>query len=112
MTVTAKALIDSKFAANAATTEYTAPTSTRTIVDKFTATNTDTGAQTITIYLVPNGGTASASNTVIQAKSLSSGSTYDFTELKNQIFNTGDFIAVSASIASKVVIRASGREVT
>lgn len=110
MTVTAKALIDAKYAASSVATEYTA--SGHTIIDKFTATNTDASAVTLTVYIVPSGGTAGGSNTVISAKSIAAGATSDLSELQNQILNTGDLISVFASTASKMVIRMSGREVT
>lgn len=112
MTVTAKCLLEAKFASDSATTEYTAPLNTKAIIDKFTATNTDSGAVTITIYIVPSGGSASDSNMIVKTKSISAAETFDFSVLQNQILNTGDFIRVVASVASKMVIRISGREVT
>lgn len=112
MGVTAKNLISSKYAASSATTEYTAPASTRTLIDKFTATNTDGAAQTITVYIVPSGGSAGGSNIIVSAFSMAAGETKDFSSLQNQILNTGDFVSVFASVPSKVVIRLSGREVT
>lgn len=111
MTVTAKALIEAKYASTSAATEYTA-TGVRTIIDKFTATNTDAAAVTLTVYIVPSGQTAGATYTVISAKSIAAGATADLSELQNQILNSGDFISVFASTASKLVIRMSGREVT
>jgi hypothetical protein len=111
MSVTAKTLIESKFASNSSVTEYTAPASTRTIVDKFTATNTDSGAVTITIYLVPSGDSFEDSNMVVKTKSVAAAATADVTELKNHVLNTGDLIVVVASVNNKMVIRASGREV-
>lgn len=112
MSVTAKTLIESKYAANSATTEYTCPADTHTIIDKFTACNDDSGAVTLTVYLVPSGGTAGASNQMVKAYSLAAGANKDFTELQNQILNAGDFISIVASAASKVAVRGSGREVT
>ncbi len=111
MSVTAKVLINSKFAANGTNTEYTAPVSTRTIIDKFTATNVDASARTLTVFFVPSGGSAGSSNTIISALSISAGATTDLTQLQNQIMAAGDFIAASASAANAIVIRASGREV-
>ena len=112
MTVTAKCLLEAKFAASSATTEYTAPASTKTIIDKFTATNTDSGAVTITIYIVPSGSSATDSNMIVKTYSIAAATTHDFSELQNQILNTGDFISVLASTASKMTIRISGREIT
>lgn len=109
--VTAKVLINSRYAGSSATTEYTCPTSTRTIIDKFTATNTDSGALTITVYIVPSGGSATGSNTITKAYSISAGATVSLSEMQNQILAAGDFVSVLASSASKVVIRMSGREI-
>ena len=55
MSVTVKPLIQAKYAADFVATEYTAPVSTKAIVDKFTATNTDSGDQTISVHIVPSG---------------------------------------------------------
>jgi hypothetical protein len=114
MSVTAKALINSKFASDAVVAEYTAPAATRTIIDKFTATNTDGSvAKTISIYLVPSGSTAGPSNQIVDAKSLAALQCYEFsTELKNHVLAAGDSICVVAASASTVNIRASGRECT
>lgn len=112
MTVTAKALIDAKFAASSDTTEYTVSANTRVIIDKFTATNTDGSSQTITVNLVKTGTSVASSNLVVSVKSIATNVTSDLSELQNQILNAGDFVSVKASIASKVVIRMSGREVT
>lgn len=112
MSVTAKCLIEAKYAADSDTTEYTTAANTRTIIDKFTATNTDGSDQTITVYIVESGGSVGAEKTITSAQSITAGVSVDLTEMKNQILNAGDFIAAKASVASKVVIRASGREVT
>lgn len=112
MTVTAKTLINAKYAANTDTTEYTVPASTKTIIDKFTATNTHSGAVKISINIVPSGGTVGASNLIIQEQSLAAGATYDFTQMQNQVLSAGDFVSVDSETASVMVIRMSGREVT
>ena len=112
MTVTAKALIEAKYASTSATTEYTAAINTRVIIDKFTATNTDSSAVTLTLYLVPSGGSAGGSNTLLSAYSIAAGATLDASMVQNHILNAGDFVSVLASAASKLVIRMSGREIT
>ena len=112
MSVNARCLISAKYASNSDNTEYTAPGSTYTIIDKFTATNTDSSARTVSVNLIPSAGTVGASNLIISAFSIAAGATKDFSELQNQILNTGEAISVVASVASKVVIRASGRETT
>lgn len=113
MSITAKPLFSAKYAADTTpNTEYTTPSGKRTIVDKFTATNTDTATQTISINIVANTGSNGADNLIVKNKSIIAGATADLTEMQNQILASGDFIDVVASIADKIVIRASGRELS
>lgn len=112
MTVTAKCLLEAKYAENAETTQYTAPTGTRTIVDKCTATNVTGSPATLTWRLVPSGGSAGASNTITYTKTVAAGVTETFPEMVGQALNTGDSVSSLASAATTLVIRLSGREVT
>lgn len=110
MTVTAKCLIESKYAENAQTAQYTA-SGVRAIIDKFTGYNGTAGAVTLTVSLVASGGTASADE-IIVSKSIAAGETYTFPELVGQVLNSGGFISTLASAATSIVIRVSGRETT
>lgn len=111
MSVTANVLIGAQFVGSGATT-YTAPTATRTIVDKFTATNTDSSSHTITVSIVPSGQSSGSQNAITSAFAIAAGVAADLTELHNQILASGDFVSVTASAANKLVIRMSGREIT
>lgn len=111
MSVTPKVLINAKFATSA--DEYTAPASTTTIIDKFTATNPSaTTSYTLDIYIIPSGETAADSNKVVSAKSFAANETVDFSALQNQILKAGDIIRVVPSSTGVISIRCSGREVT
>lgn len=110
MTTTAKVLIPAKQAENAQTTQYTA-TNVRTIIDKFTATNTSGVAVTLSVNLVTSGATAGDSNLIIKTKSLSAGETYTFPEIVGHVLDSGGFISTIASAATSITIRACGREV-
>jgi len=109
MTVTAKCLLEAKQAESAQTTQYTAATGTRTIIDKFTARSV--AGATLSVNLVSSGGAAGASNLVV-TKTLAAGEQYTFPELVGQVLNAGDFISTIASVATDTVIRISGRENT
>jgi len=111
MAVTAKAIIPSIQAVNANTTQYTAPASTRTILDKFTGTNTTGAPATLTVNLVNSGGAAGAANQIVQ-KTLAAGESYTFPEIVGHVLNAGDFINTNDSVNNAVTIRASGREVS
>lgn len=111
MTITAKAIIPAIQAVNANTTQYTAPASTRTIVDKFTGTNTTGAAATLTVNLVNSAGAAGVANQIV-VKVLAAGEAYTFPEIVGHVLNSGDFISTNDSVNNAVTIRASGREVT
>lgn len=110
MSVAAAKLFDAQYAQTPASTLFTA--ASVTILDKVTATNTDAGSQTLTVYLVPNGGSPGGSNTIYSALSLTAGTEVDLTALQNQILAAGDSIQMLASVASKIVVRGSGRVIS
>lgn len=112
MTVTAKALFEPLQAQNVETTQYTTPGGTRTIIDKFTGTNTTGAAATLTVRLVASGGAAGVTNTVVSAKTLQPGEAYTFPEVVGHVLNPGDFISTLAGTAAALTIRSSGREVS
>lgn len=113
MTATLQALINSKDAETATTTQYTSPTGGKgTIIDQFTATNHDTTARTITVYLVPSGGAAGTTNVIVSAQSVAPGLPYICSELITHVLSPGDFIATAAGTANTICIRASGRLIT
>lgn len=111
MTTTAAVLIPSIVAVASDTTQYTSASVT-TIIDKFTATNYDTVSRTITVNLVPSGGSASTTNQVVRTKTLQAGETYTFPELVGHVLDKGGFISTIASNATGINIRASGRVIS
>jgi len=112
MSVIAKTLVPSAQAPAANTTQYTAPAATRTIIDKFTATNTTGAGATLTVFLVTAAGAAVAANTIISAQALAAGQCYTCPELVGHVLNPGDFIVTASSVNLALTIRSSGREVT
>ena len=111
MTVTAKAIIESKQAENAQTQQYSAD-NCRTIIDKFTATNTSAGVVSLSVNLIPASGSFGDGNLIVKTKSLAGGETYTFPEIVGHVLNQGGTISTLASAANSVTIRASGREIT
>lgn len=112
MSVQAKSLFTPLQIAAAETTQYTAPTGTRTIIDKLTGTNTTAGAQTITVKLVQAGGAVGVANTIVSAKTIAPGECYTFPEIVGHVLNAGDFLSTLASAGASITVRASGREVS
>ena len=110
MAVTVKTLIPAKQAEAVQTTQYTA-TNCRTIIDKFTATNTAAGNVTINVNLITSGGTPGDSNLIVDTRSIAPNETYTFPELVGQVLDPSGFISTIASAATSLTIRASGREI-
>jgi hypothetical protein len=113
MTVTAKPLVAAKYAEATETTQYgPVATGVRTIIDKVTATNVTAAPATITLRLVPSGGTPGPSNTITLTKTLAAGEVYPVPEAIGHILGSGEFISTLAGTASAIVLRISGREVS
>ena len=111
MTVTVRVLIPAKQAENAQTTQYTA-TNVKAIIDKFTVTNTSANNVTFSCNLVTVTGSASASNLIIDTRTIVPDETYTCPELVGQALDVGGFISTLAGTATSLTIRASGREIT
>lgn len=111
MAVVTKVLIPAKIAEVGQTTQYTAGGVTA-IIDKFTATNYDTVARTISVNLVTFGGSAGNDNLIVKTKTLQASETYTFPELVGQVIASGGFISTIASTGTSINIRCSGREVS
>lgn len=106
-TVTVGCLVEAGTAALAETTIYTSPAGTRTIIDKVTSYAAASPA-TLTLKVVPSGGSAGASN-VLGVKTFSAGESYTWPELVGHILEPGD--AISEIATGTVVRRLSGRSV-
>jgi len=111
MTVQATVLIPSKHAENTQTTQYTA-TGVRTIIDKFTVTNTSASNATISVNLVASGDTAGNDNLIIDARNIAPGETYSVVGVVGHSLAPSGFISTLASAATALTIRASGREIS
>ena len=110
-TSTVSVLIPAKQAENAQTTQYTA-TLCRTIIDKFTVTNTTAGSVAFSANLVTAAGAAAAGNLMISARTIAARDTYNCPELVGHSLAPSDFISTLAGAATSLTIRASGREIT
>lgn len=111
MAVTVKNIIPRKQAENAQTAQYTA-LNCKTIIDKFTVTNTSAANVTFSVNLVAASGTADATNLVLKSRAIAPGEAYTCPELVGQVLEDGGFISTLAGAAAALTISASGREIT
>ena len=111
MAINVRRLISPTQVANATTTYYTA-TNVRATLDKVTLTNTTAGAVTMELWLVPNAGSASDSNKILDGVSIAAHGSYLCPEVVGHTLEPGETLQAKASAATSVSLRASGREVS
>jgi hypothetical protein len=110
MTVTISNIIPRKEVEVGITSQYIAD-SRKTVIDKFTVTNTGASESNISIYLPDISSSPSASNCVLFVREIAAGETYLCPELVGQVIEVGGSIHTDAS-ALGFTISASGREIT
>ena len=112
MPIIAANIIPAKNMENAQTTQYVAPSSTTTIIDKFTATNFSSSMVNVSVNLATVGEASGNSNLIVKTRTLQPGETYTFPEIVGHTLPSGGFISTLASASSAVNLRASGREIS
>lgn len=93
-----------------AATYYTAPTGVRARNLWLTVNNPTATAYTATVYIVPSGGSASATNTISYQKTILPGRTEIFYELYGHVLDPADFIQALASTNGVINMQLSGVE--
>lgn len=110
MAVSIKVLIPARIAVATDTIQYTTPAGIKSVIDKFTGTNYDVVARTLSVNIVTSGDAVGNQNLIVKTKTLQPGETYTFPELVGTALDAGGYISTIASNATGVNIRASGRE--
>lgn len=112
MAITGKRMVAGSQLTASAATYYTVGASTRAQIQAMTITNRNASSRTVTIHLVPSGGTADDTNIILAAKSLAQNESYKVIEAIGQWLEAGGTIQALASAATSVNLVASGIEVT
>lgn len=91
-----------------ASTIYTAGVGVKALLKELVVSNISASAASFSMHVVPSGGTASSSNLMVPALSISPNSflTIDF----NEVLNAGDTLQAFASAATTINVMASGFE--
>lgn len=93
--------------ATAQTTQYTTPASRQDVIKDMEVCNTTGAAITVTVNVVPTGGSAGTSNAVFFQMSIPANQTLHWTG--TIVMNAGDFISTAAS-ATGLTLTVSGLE--
>lgn len=105
-------MVEGTVLTTSAVTQYTAPGLTKAVIKKVTVTNTTGGAQSVTLYLIPSGGSAGDASTNTIAATVPANSGVELYLAENHVLETGDFVQALASANSALTLMASGIEVT
>lgn len=106
MAVTAAQLFAPTQIPNAVTKVYQSAGSTR--IDKFTVCNPSGSAATVSIFLVPEGGTTGDATTITKDHSLASKSTWNSPDPVGLVMNKGDTLYVSSDTDNALTVVAAG----
>lgn len=94
---------------NTETTVYTVPANTYVKVSHGVLTNVSAAAVTVSVALVPSGGTADGTHRIVYQYSLAAGDSLSLADyLAGAMLGPGDFISVLASAASAVDVVITG----
>lgn len=111
MSVTLKALVEPVAVPTVAASLFTSSANTR--IDACYVANPDAvNTADVTVYLVPSGGSAGASNAVYTTKTLQPLETWIVTALIGQVLAAGDSIQAIKTGSAAPTIRASGTVIT
>lgn len=97
-----------QYVAATETTQYTCAANSAVRVASATLCNTHTAAITVSVSVVPTGGTAAGSNRILSSYSVAAGDSIRLDELTGALLGPGDFISGIASTASKVAFVVTG----
>jgi hypothetical protein len=95
---------------NTGGTLYTVPASTTIIVREIFAVNTSGSAQTVSISLVPTGGSQASTNRIVDAYSINAHTHYQWSCW--QVLDAGDFIYAIANANTAITVTISGMALT
>lgn len=102
-------LCSTRIASTAETTVYTVPGSTGAVIKHGTLCNTTGAAVTVSLSLVPSGGTAGATNRVISSFSLPANDTQPLRDyLAGACLGPQDFVSIQVGTADAVVLALTG----
>jgi hypothetical protein len=106
-----KTLVTPQQVTNSTATYYTA-TGVKTRIHKITVTNPTATARDITIYVVPSGGSAGDSTTIVKTRTVLPLETWDCWALSGHIIPSGGTLQAVASASTALTLYASGADIT
>jgi hypothetical protein len=107
-----KELVQPQFLPNSTATILPASTSSKYYLNALNFTNSSSGTESFTVYLVPPAGTAGNGNALIKARPLMANKTDGGMELVGQVLEAGATIQAFCSASNAINVSISGWEIT
>src|SRR4051794_7705288 len=99
-------IVSGQVPATTATTIYTVPSSSRVKVASLSLTNVSAAAVTVSVGVVPSGGTADGTHLILSSYSLASNDTISHEDvlaaIKGATLPTGAFLSITAAAANTI----------
>lgn len=109
--IVTKPLVEGVVLTTSAVAYYTTSSKVTSAITKATVTNTTGTSATVTVYIVPPGGSPAAANTIISAQPIAAGHSIDLFQLHGQkLVTAGESLQALASAGSALSLRVTGYE--
>lgn len=103
-----KILASGRVSGTTATTVYTVPASSAVKIATAVLCNTSASAVTISVSVVPSGGTVDGTHVVVSNYSLAANDSVTLTELVGSLLDAGAFISVTCSTGAVITYTLTG----
>ena len=103
-----KRLVNGSQLTVSAATYYTVPANSLMTIAAMSVTNTTGTPQTLTVYLVPSGGTAGVTNCICSGRVIAAGETYNVGGAIGQTLDAAGFIQALSDAGTALTLVASG----
>ena len=107
-----KEIVTAQFLPASSVSFYQSPSGVTTRIDKITFVNTDDAVRTVTVHLVPSGGSSGDSNLTTITRVINPKDMWNSPNEYGHYLNPGDALFAHASVADKVVILVGGTQVS
>lgn len=112
MTITNIELVEGTLLTTSAATYGTPQPNTKTVLRRVTFCNTTSTARTVTLYKIPNGGSAADATTVLKDKVIGPKETWSCIDIEGHVLEANGFIQALCDAGSAVAITISAYTVT
>lgn len=110
--ITSINMVSATFIPASTTILYTTPSGTTTRIIQCSLTNTSASNVTVNLYVASASSAPTSSEIIVKSKTIRPNETWTPVSLINMVLGAGNTLQADASVATSIVIKASGIEIT